>query len=374
MIYFYSQLALTVMLSKETKGYLALNNSVKCVNIVFYSYFWFINSYINTGIMGGKRTLKRIKSKLPERNYILTKPAYFGDKDIQTSIELIQYDSHHLDVKNIPPQSSLKESIDKTKVNWFKVTGISDAALVNRICLEFGLHGFDVKDLLSDQQVVKVVAYDEVTFVLMSSFYLENDSLNIDDMQVAFIMGKNFIISFQEAAIPVFEDVKKEINDNNILIREKGADFLLYILLNIVNLSNINAVMSIEDKLAEIEDQLIAGKDSGNTLGFLHICRVNYTHIKRSLISLREEYSNLLRNTNKLIKDENIVYFDDFDDRLRTTLGDLVSFHESLSSLSDMYYNNNNLRMNEIIKRLTIVSTIFIPLTFLVGGVWGYEF
>jgi len=321
----------------------------------------------------GKRTLKRIRNKASERNYILTKPVYFGDKDIPMSVELIQYDSHHMDVKTLPLQSPLRDSIDKTKVNWFKITGISDAALVNKICLEFGLHGFDVKDLLSDQQVVKVVAYDKVTFVLMSSFYLESDALNIDDMQVALIMGENFIISFQEAAIPVFEDVKKEINDNNILIREKGADFLLYILLNIVNLSNINAVMSIEDKLAEVEDQLIAGKDSDNTLGFLHICRVNYTHIKRSLVSLREEYSNLLRNTNKLIKEENLIYFDDFDDRMRTTLGDLVSFHESLSSLSDMYYNNNNLKMNEIIKRLTIVSTIFIPLTFLVG-VWGMNF
>lgn len=321
----------------------------------------------------GKRTLKRTKYKSSDRNYILTKPAYFGDKDIQMSIELVQYDSKHLDVKNIPLQSSLKDFIDKTKVNWFKVTGISDAALVNKICIEFGLHGFDVKDLLSDQQVVKVVAYDKVTFVLMSSFYLKDGAVNIDDMQVGFIMGEDFIISFQEAPIPVFEDVKKEISDNNILIREKGTDFLLYILLNVVNLSNINAVMGVEDKLAEIEDRLIAGKGSTDTLGFLHICRVNYTHIKHSVVSLREEYSNLLRNTNKLIKEENMVYFNDFDDRMRTTQGDLVSFYESLTSLSDMYYNNNNLKMNEIIKRLTIVSTIFIPLTFLVG-VWGMNF
>jgi magnesium transporter len=80
-----------------------------------------------------------------------------------------------------------------------------------------------------------------------------------------------------------------------------------------------------------------------------------------------------LHNANKLIKEENIVYFNDFDDRMRTTLGDLASFHESLTSLLDLYYNNNNLKMNEIIKRLTVVSTIFIPLTFMVG-VWGMNF
>ncbi len=319
-----------------------------------------------------KRTLKKTKNK-PRDNNILTKPIYIGDKDIPMSIELLQYDALRMEVKNMTLQSSIKENIDNSKVNWFKISGISDATQVNRICREFGLHGFDVKDLLADQQVVKIVAYDDVTFVLMSSFYLEPNITGLDDMQIAFIFGNNFIVSFQEALIPVFEEVKQDIEENNGLIRQKGTDFLLYILLNAVNLSNINTIMGIEDYLAEIEDQLIVRKDSIDILQFLHRCRVDYMHIKRSVISLREEYANLLHNTNKLISAENIVYFNDFDDRMRTMLGDLASFHESLTSLLDLYYNNNNLKMNEIIKRLTIVSTIFIPLTFMVG-VWGMNF
>lgn len=319
-----------------------------------------------------KRTLKKTKNK-PRDNNILTKPIYLGDKNIPMSIELLQYDALRMEVKNMTLQSSIKENIDNSKVNWFKISGISDATQVNRICREFGLHGFDVKDLLADQQVVKIVAYDDVTFVLMSSFYLEPNITGLDDMQIAFIFGNNFIVSFQEALIPVFEEVKQDIEENNGLIRQKGTDFLLYILLNAVNLSNINTIMGIEDYLAEIEDQLIVRKDSIDILQFLHRCRVDYMHIKRSVISLREEYANLLHNTNKLISAENIVYFNDFDDRMRTMLGDLASFHESLTSLLDLYYNNNNLKMNEIIKRLTIVSTIFIPLTFMVG-VWGMNF
>jgi len=320
-----------------------------------------------------RRTYKKSKNKLPEYSYLLAKPAYLGDKNIPMSLELIQYDSKHVDMKEIPIQSSIKDSIDSSKVNWFKVTGISDASQVNRICIELGLHGFDVKDLLADQQVVKVVTYDKVTLVLMSSFYQEKDTTDMDDMQIALILGENYIVSFQEELIPVFDEVKKEIEGNNVLIRKKGADFLFYILLSAVNLTNINAIMNLEDRLADVEDQLIRQKDSVDILKFLHRCRINYTHIKRSIVALREEYSNLLRNSNKLIKDENIVYFNDFDDRMRTTLGDISSFHESLTSLLDLYYNNNNLKMNEIIKRLTIVSTIFIPLTFMVG-VWGMNF
>lgn len=316
---------------------------------------------------------KKSKRKLSQNNYFLTKPIYLGDKNIPMSIELIQYDSMRVEVKNVPLQSSLKDQIDSTKVNWFKITGISDANLVNRICLELGLHSFDVKDLLADQQVVKAVGYDNVSYVLMSAFYEDGNIIDIDDMQVGFILGENFIVSFQEASIPVFDEVKKNIEENNIQIRKRGADYLLYILLNAVNVGNVNTVMNIEDRMADVEDKLIAGNDSINILQLLHACRVDYMHIRRSIVSLREEFSNLLHNTNKLIKEENIVYFNDYDDRMRTTLSDLAAFHESLTSLLDLYYNNNNLKMNQIIKRLTIVSTIFIPLTFMVG-VWGMNF
>lgn len=320
-----------------------------------------------------KRTSRKSKNRLAQYDYFLAKPTYLGDKNFQMTIELLQYDATRLVLKNLPLQSSIKDSLDKTKVNWFRITGISDAVQVNRICLELGLHGFDVKDLLADRQVVKVVTYSEVTLILMSSFYLEKDTVNMDDMQVAFILGENYIVSFQEELIPVFDQVKKEIEENNTSIRQKGADFLLYILMSAVNMTNLGTLMALEDRLADIEDLLIQRKDSVDILKFLHTCRVNNTHIKRSIIAFREEYTNLVHNTNNLIKDENMAYFNGLDDRMRTTLGDLSSFHESLASLLDLYYNNNNLKMNEIMKRLTIVSTIFIPLTFMVG-VWGMNF
>ncbi|MBD8388055.1 magnesium/cobalt transporter CorA [Dysgonomonas sp. BGC7] len=321
-----------------------------------------------------KKTQRKLRRKIPPHNYLSVKASYLGDKDIPMSVELIQYDSMRLDIKNISLKSlSLRDSIDNTRINWFKITGISDVALVSHICQELGLHTFDVKDMLSDQQVVKVVAYEKVTFILLSSFYSDESKTGLDDMQVAFILGDNFVVSFQEATYPVFDEIKTEIEENNAPIRRQGADFLLYILLNAVNYSNVGMVMGLEERLSEIEDQLIEGNGTVDMLQFLHSCRVDYMHIKRSVISLREEYVNLLHNTNNLIKEGNVVYFNDFDDRMRTTLGNLSSFHESLSSLLDLYYNNNNLRMNEIIKRLTIVSTIFIPLTFMVG-VWGMNF
>lgn len=305
---------------------------------------------------------------------LLSIPVYQGDNNIPTSATLFQYDTKQMTVKDLTTASHFKDEIASDKVNWFKITGISDAKRIADICYEFGLHGFDIKDLLSDQQVVKVVAYDKVTFILMPGFYIkEDDNNSLEDMQVAFILGENFVVSFQESDVPVFDDVQAAIEENQLLIRNRGNDYLLYLLLRVVNTLNNNTVMDMEDGLDDIEAKLMAGKTEKDVMGVIRMRRLDYTHIKRFIVSLREELINLLRNSNKLIKDDNILYFNDFDDKLRTTLSNLESFQESLISLLDIYYNNTNLRMNSIMKQLTIVSTIFIPLTFLVG-VWGMNY
>ncbi|NDV77502.1 magnesium/cobalt transporter CorA [Dysgonomonas sp. 511] len=321
------------------------------------------------------KQVRRKSNRKHSSGYLSGKAAYFGDKDVPVSIELIQYDPSQAEIKPIALECipTLNNYIAAGKVNWFRVTGISDASVISQLCRKFGLHIFDAKDLLSDQQVVKMVTYDKATYALLSYFYQDKTTGTLDDIQIGFILGKDFVVSFQEEVCPIFDEAKDGIKEKNGVIRQKGADYLLYVLLNAVNYANMNTVMDIEDRMAELETRLIEGQGRIDTLSFLHGCRVSYTHIKRSVVSLREEFNNLLHNTNKLVADENIIYFNDFDDRMRATLGDLESLHESLVSLLDLYYNNNNLKMNEIIKRLTIVSTLFIPLTFMVG-VWGMNF
>jgi len=200
------------------------------------------------------------------------------------------------------------------------------------------------------------------------------ESLNPSFEQIAFILGKNFIISFQENNSPVFNNVKEAIKTSKVSIREKAVDYLLYILLNDVHSSYNDTLIRQTDKISDIEDKLIDNNTQGiNIMKFIQIRKKEYSFMKRAVSSIREEYINLLHNNNKLIREENRMYFNDFDDRLRTTLDDLEIFFLSISSLSDLYFNNNNLQLNNIIKKLTIVSTIFIPLTFMVG-VWGMNF
>lgn len=308
-----------------------------------------------------------------KNNRVLDTLSYMGSFQMPTTIELIQYNTKQYKTKKITTNEKLKELIDPDSNNWFKVMGISDVDTIYKICKAFGVQRFDIKDLLSSRQVTKIIAYEHVTFLLMSECNTR-ESLTPSFEQIAFILGQNFIISFQENDIPIFENVKEAIKNSKISIREKTIDYLLYILLNDVHSSYNDTLIRQTDRINDVEDKLIDNDTQDiNIMKFIQIRKKEYSFMKRAVSSMREEYINLLHNTNKLINEENRMYFNDFDDRLRTTLDDLEMFFLSISSLSDLYFNNNNLQLNNIIKKLTIVSTIFIPLTFMVG-VWGMNF
>lgn len=311
---------------------------------------------------------KRVKN-----SHFLESLTYQGNFKIPTTVELIQYNDKMFVDKQISASDNLKSNISKDAVNWFKITGISDVQTIYNICKSFGIQRFDIKDMLSFNQVTKVIIYEQVTFILMSGCVL-NNSLSTTLHQVAFILGDNYIISFQETPEPIFEDTKEAIKSSKICIRDKGADFLLYLFLNDVHSSYNESLARLTDTINDMEDKLIDDDTQGiNVMKFIQARKKEYSLLKKSVSAMREEYINLLHNTNRLIKNNNIVYFNDFDDKLRTSLDDLEMFHISISSLSDLYFNNNNLRMNNVIKKLTVVSTIFIPLTFIVG-VWGMNF
>lgn len=319
-----------------------------------------------------KKQIRRTKRRPLSNSKFLSTPTYEGNDNIPTGIELMQYNKTGYKTQNLSSEQNLNDYINKDFVNWFKIVGMSEVGFISNICKKFGLHGFDIRDLLSPQQITKVVTYDKVTFVLMRGFYFNKEEV-LDDMQIAFLLGENFVISIQENANPLFDTIPLAIQENNAQLRDKSADYLLYILMAAINAQIAGTVIKIEDLLSDVEEKLISRDNHIDLMHYLRIRRLDYTYMKRAILALREELPNILRNSNKLIAEDSIVYFNNYDDKLRATLGNLEGLLDSINSLLDIYYNNNNLKMNKIMKQLTIVSTIFIPLTFLVG-VWGMNF
>lgn len=304
---------------------------------------------------------------------MLEKISYLGDIQTGTTIELIQYDEEKFSVTPFVACKNIKNYIDTKKVNWFKVVGISDVQKIFDICKAFDIQLFDIKDMLSANRVTKIIPYRNATFILVSGYSL-NRANEPHFNQIAFIFGKNYVVSFQETVEPIFDDVRDAISEKRVYLREKNADYLLYMLLNDINSTYNETLVRLMDIVGEHEAELIENPyNAKNTIHFIQQNKREYFLIKRSVTSLREEYGNLLHNTNELIDKNNMLYFIDFDDKLRTSLDDLEMFYQAVDSLSDMYFNNNNMQMNNVIKKLTIVSTIFMPLTFMVG-VWGMNF
>ncbi|MFR9165201.1 MAG: magnesium/cobalt transporter CorA [Dysgonomonas sp.] len=293
--------------------------------------------------------------------------------DIPTTVELIRYNSQQFVTKTIAPNQKMQDEISPDAVSWFKVTGFTDINRIGNLCKTFGIHRFDIKDLFSNLQVTKIVTYEKATFIMMSGCFYD-DQMQLEVEQIAFILGENYVISLQEAPNPFFDDIIEAIKDSRAQLREKGADYLLYILLNDVHSLYIDVIDKISEKLDDVEDKLIDDQSTDKRImHFFRARRRDYALMRRSIMPIREEYVNLMHNSNKLILDDSMVYFNDFDDRLRTTLEELEALNETIASLMQLYFSNSNMKMNDIMRRLTIVSTIFIPLTFVVG-VWGMNF
>ncbi len=321
----------------------------------------------------GKKS-KNLSYQHPKRSVFMENAVYYsGIYDLPTSIDLIQYDSHNITERELTGEIKIHELFEPNKISWFKIKGLTDVDRITKICKECGIEQFDVKNLFSERCDTKVVLYPEITFVLMAGCSIDSDE-DLRTEQIAFILGRDFVISFQESDAPIFDEAITALRNSQSQIREKGTDFLLGVLFNSVYYQFVDTIYKLIEQTAEIEDVLIDRiQPSFNVMKTIRTGKNNYLSLRRSIIPLREELPNLMHNTNGLIKKENLMYFNDFDDRLRSAISDLEIYNESVRSLLEIYYSNNNQRMNDIMKRLTIVSTIFIPLTFMVG-VWGMNF
>lgn len=320
-----------------------------------------------------KHTSKKTRTRKHIKNsHLLESMSYLGNNSIPTVIQHIQYSPKQVS-SEIVDSIRLKSDTDESTVHWYKVIGIADVQQIMSLCKGLGIQRYDIKDMLSGQQVSKVIEYEKVTFILTSSCFLNAEN-QLEVGQIGLVLGENFLVTFQESPYPIFDEVEEAIKASRVQIREKKADFLLYILLRCVHSMYSESIINLSRQINEVEDILIERKSTEmNVMEFIQSKRVEYGVVKRCISPMRDEFINLLYNTRKLISAENIIYFNDYDDRLRTSAEELEIFRDSLRSLMDLFFNNNNLRMNEIMKRLTVVSTIFIPLTFMVG-VWGMNF
>ncbi|MDH6305559.1 magnesium transporter [Parabacteroides sp. PF5-5] len=307
-------------------------------------------------------------------HHLSDKYYYVGKHQTATEIRLTQYNEETLSAHEIRKTDvSFDKLADSKHVNWFQISGLTDSDLITRIVKGFGLHNLDVKDILTPQHVIKIEEYQERLLIILNSTYY-NENLELHSEHISIIVTGQTVITFTESSNPVFERVEQALKSNMLNIRKKGSGMLLAFLLNTIVSNLVESAAKAEELLEEIEDTLLDISNNQENVGpQIQERRRDYMTIRKNSQPLKEQFPKLLRLESGIISPDMYPIYNDLSDQIQFVNQTMESCREISSSLVDLYISNNDLRMNAIMKRLTVVATIFIPLTFM-AGVWGMNF
>jgi len=299
---------------------------------------------------------------------------YTGDSTkAGTKITIIDYNPECLDESPIDDISKCKFFKDRNTVTWLNVDGLTDTEKLGFIGEIFGIHPLTMEDILHTDQRPKVEFFDDYIFVVMKMIYRAKKRSDIISEQVSFIIGTNFVISFQENPDEdVFEGIRERIRNNKGRIRKLGSDYLDYALMDAI-LDNYFIVLEREgDKIEEIEEELISDP-TPRTVKRVYNVKRELLYLRKVTWPLRELISMLQKEESKLIRKDTRIYLRDLYDHIIQLLDTIETYREMTTSMLELYISNMSHKMNEIMKVLTIIATIFMPLTF-IAGIYGMNF
>jgi magnesium transporter len=256
--------------------------------------------------------------------------------------------------------------------SWLNVDGLHDVPLLEGLGAVFRLHPLVLEDILNTDQRPKVDRFEEYAFIVCKMLSSHHDQLEVKVEQISFIIGKHFLLSFQEDIGDVFDDVRKRLRSGQGKVRRAGVDHLLYLLLDAVVDHYFEALELLGDRLEKIEEEILAQPSTETVHGVYELKR-ELIRIRRAVWPMRECVSALLREEGQLITDETKVFLRDLYDHTVQVIDMVESMRDLAAGMLDLYLSTVSNRTNEIMRVLTVMSSVFVPLTFIVG-VYGMNF
>lgn len=294
-------------------------------------------------------------------------------KHLHTSnviLELISYNRDSYQRFDDLTPEDLLQKLHPGHVNWVNLDGLGSLEIIEKLQTHFSLHALLIDDVLNDQRP-KSEEYDDYLFFTMKMLY-RIDTTGIDYEQISFVLGKNFLLSFQEKEGDLFNGFRERIRLDQGKVRKKQSDYLLYRLIDIIVDNYYNVLDRIGDLIEETED-VAYENPSNQTFHEIQSLKKELIFLRKALYPLREGLSKIVKGESEFIQEENLRYFADVYDHVAHLIDSLDTYKDLTSSLLDIHINAMNARLNEVIKVLTVISTIFMPLTFIVG-VYGMNF
>ncbi len=308
------------------------------------------------------------KSGLPPGSLI-----HIGErKRERTRITIIDYDEKNYEEKEAGAVEECFPFKETATVTWINVDGVHDSEVIGKIGGHFGVHPLILEDIMSTAQRPKLEDMGDYIFIVVRMLSFERKKKGVLSEQVSLIVGPNFVISFQEGEGDVFDPVRERIRTGKGRLRKMGPDYLAYALIDAIVDNYFLILEKFGENVEVLEEELVS--DPGRkTIQALHTLKREMIFLRKSVWPLREVISGLERAGSPLIKESTGIFLRDVYDHTIQVIDTVETYRDMLSGMLDIYLSSVSNRMNEIMKVLTIIATIFIPLTF-IAGIYGMNF
>lgn len=298
---------------------------------------------------------------------------YTGERSTEKlTIETFDYSKDTCFEKDLHTVEESFRFKDTNSVTWINLNGLNHVNEIEKLGHHFELHPLVLEDIVNIAQRPKIDEHDGYIFVVLKMLYY-NAEQHIVSEQVSFVLGKNYVLSFQEADGDVFDSVRERIRQSKGRVRSMQADYLLYTLIDAIVDHYFSVIEVLGDKIEDFETAIFAGEIEDDASRSIQDLKREILRVRRAIFPLREVINKIEKNENPLIQKKTITYFRDIYDHLIQVTENIDIYREMIWSLMDMYMTTISNKMNEVMKVLTIMASIFIPLTF-IAGVYGMNF
>jgi magnesium transporter len=289
-----------------------------------------------------------------------------------TTVTVFDYDGDTIDEKRL---DSVKESLffrDSNRISWINIDGLRKED-VETVAAHYGIHPLIIEDILSMNQRPKMDEVEGVMYCLLNMLYFNHDKKTVETEQVSIVLGIDFVISFQEdAKRDAFDPIRHKLKIGKSQIRHRTADYLLYSMLDLIVDNYFLVMESLGEQLENLEEEVVR-KSNKRSLARINQLRKELIVLKRNIAPVRDLIGGIMRSESELLNDRTTKYFKDVYDHIVQAYDLSENYRDVMMSMQDLYVSNVNLRLNEVMKVMTIVTCLLAPAT-VIGGIFGMNF
>jgi len=290
----------------------------------------------------------------------------------KTTIRIIEYDAHGMEEHDSSNYSEFQLREKKHANIWINIDGLNEIEPINWIGNAFHIHALVLEDILNTAQRPKIENFDEYLFITIKMMGYDETTDDLSPHQISLVLGSDFILSFHEGGDDPFNQLRHRMNAAGSRTRLSGTDYLAYCMVDIV-VDNYFAILDQLGERIDVLEEEVVRNPQAKTLTFIHKVKKDLIFLRRSVWPLREIVNRLINDDSPLINDSTRPYLRDVFDHTIHAVDTLETYRDIVSGMLDIYLSSMSNKLNEIMKVLTIIATIFIPLTFLVGW-YGMNF